>query len=641
MQANSSPSAQRDWNRGVRLARQAQWPQAARAFSRATLAAPQDSLYWVNLANAQRRAGDLPQAVASARRCLDLKPQDPLALRLLGDSLLQMHRYAEAEAAFAALEGAGHTEVDAMLQHGSALLALGRPTVAAAVLLRALAQEPALVRGHALLADACRDQGLKREAVECMTTVLALEPGNLEALAHLSFEKRHLVDWSELDADVRQLCEALRAQPADRPCVVASFSLLSLPVPPALQLQAARGEGLAIARGLQVLPAVNPASRSHSRKDSTRIRLGLVSHDFREHPVSQLLVEVLERLDRGRFELHLYSSSPDDGSPLRARVLAAADAFVELKGLSDAQAAERIRADGIDLLVDLMGHTRGHRLGVFARRPAPVQAAYLGFPGSTGMDCIDYIVGDPLVTPLELAANYCEKLAQLPLTLQPNGRGRPLPQALTRTQAGLPEGAFVMCAFNHTYKILPEAFDTWCSLLRELPHAVLWLKETNAQLHENVLRAAAERGVAAERIVFAPVVPYADHFSRLALADLFVDTWPYNAHTTASDALWAGVPVVTCYGESYASRVAASVLNAAGLGELAFDSVADYRCAILALALEPALLATYRQHLVQHRQMLPLFDASRYTRELEALFERMVGRWRAGLPCEHLLAEAA
>jgi predicted O-linked N-acetylglucosamine transferase (SPINDLY family) len=210
---------------------------------------------------------------------------------------------------------------------------------------------------------------------------------------------------------------------------------------------------------------------------------------------------------------------------------------------------------------------------------------------------------------------------------------------MTRAAAGLPEGAFVMCAFNHTYKIGPQTFGIWCSLLRELPHAVLWLRETNPQFHANVQQAAIDRGVAPERIVFAPMVAYADHFSRLALADVFVDTWPYNAHTTASDALWAGVPVVTLYGDSYASRVAASVLNAVGLAELAFATVDDYRCAILALALEPALLATYRQHLVSRRQTLPLFDAPRYTRELESLFERMVSRWRAGLPCDHLTAQ--
>jgi protein O-GlcNAc transferase len=195
-----------------------------------------------------------------------------------------------------------------------------------------------------------------------------------------------------------------------------------------------------------------------------------------------------------------------------------------------------------------------------------------------------------------------------------------------------------MCAFNHTYKILPEAFDTWCAVMREVPHAVLWLKETNGQLHGNVRRAAAERGVEPGRIVFARNASYADHFSRLALADVFVDTWPYNAHTTAADALWAGVPVVTVYGNSFASRVAASVLNAAGMGELAFADAEQYRLAITALALEPGLLAQYRERLANQRMALPLFDTTRYTRELEALLMRMVERWRSGAAPAHLEA---
>jgi predicted O-linked N-acetylglucosamine transferase (SPINDLY family) len=248
------------------------------------------------------------------------------------------------------------------------------------------------------------------------------------------------------------------------------------------------------------------------------------------------------------------------------------------------------------------------------------------------------VVGDPLVTPLELATHYSEKLAQMPLTFQPNGRSRPLPQAMTRAEAGLPDAAFVMCAFNHTYKILPACFDAWCAVLRELPHAVLWLKETNTQMHANVLREASLRGVVAERIVFAKRLSYPAHFSRLALADVFVDTWPYNAHTTAADALWAGVPVVTVYGNSFASRVAASVLNAAGIGELAFASADEYRRAITALALEPELLAGYKRHLVERRMELPLFDTARYTHELESLLSRMVENWRAGRPPEHLPA---
>jgi predicted O-linked N-acetylglucosamine transferase (SPINDLY family) len=470
-----------------------------------------------------------------------------------------------------------------------------------------------------------------------MKTVLALEPGNLEAMSRLSFEKRHLLDWSDFDLELQVLRSRLAAVGPREAGVTASFALLSLPLEPELQLAGAQREARGVALKVEPLPPVQPAARA-GRKP----RIGWLSYDFRDHAVSQLLVEVLESIDRSRCEVLLYSAGHDDGSSLRRRLVATADGFVDLRGFSDSQAAERIRADGVDLLVDLMGHTRGHRMGILAAKPAPVQAGFLGYPGSTGADFIDYVIGDPLVTPLDLAPHFSEKIAQLPLTFQPNssarGRVRPLPQPMSRAEAGLPEGAFVMCAFNHTYKILPQAFDTWCALLRDIPGAVLWLKETNQQLRDNVLAHAAERGVAPECIVFARNVPYDQHFSRLALADVFVDTWPYNAHTTASDALWAGVPVVTVYGNAYASRVAASVLNAAGIGELAFPTVDDYRCAVRALAADPALRAGYRQHLVANRDTLPLFDTRRYTRELEDLLLKLVQRWRDGLPAEHLPA---
>ena len=640
----SHPAARpghRHWQAGRNLVHKKNWAAAAVAFGRATCAAPADALYWVNLANAERNAGALERAEAAARRALDLQPEDPLALQVLGESLAKMHRYSESAAVFAQLQAGGTLEPSALLQQASMLQALHRPREAMEVLLRALSEQPHLARGHALLADTCRDQGLKREAVECMRTVIALEPDNLEALSQLSFEKRHLCDWSDLQQDLQRMEKTLLNSPPGMARVSAAFGMLSLPLDPALQLVAARGESAAMAWSAIALPPLTAAERAARLSDDCRrSRIGWVSYDFREHPVSQLLVELLEKIDRSRFEVVLYSSGPDDDTPLRHRVMAAADRFIDLRGISDAQAAAQVRADGIDVLIDLAGHTRGHRLGVFAARPAPLQVAFLGYPGSTGADFMDYLIGDPLVTPVELASHFSEKLAQMPLTFQPNGRWRPCPKPLRRAQAGLPEDAFVMCAFNHTYKILPEAFDVWCEVLREVPHAVLWLKETNGQLHDNVLREAAARGVAPERIVFAPTVTYELHFSRMALADVFVDTWPYNAHTTAADALWAGLPVVTLYGNAYASRVAASVLNAAGLGELAFETVDDYRRAVLALALDPALLAGYRRHLVEHRMVLPLFDSTQYARALEALLTRMLGRWRAGLPCEHLLAHS-
>ncbi len=630
-------AGQRHWQAGRERARRKDWVGAARAFARAAQAAPRDVLFWVNLANAERNAGALERAEAAALRALVLDPADPLALQVMGETLGKMHRYAESLAVFARLQTSAEPPPEALVQQASMLQALHRPREAMDILLRALAAQPHLVRGHALLADACRDLGLKREAVECMKTVLALEPGNLEALSHLSFEKRHLCDWSDLAQDTLRIEEALRNSVPGRARVAASFGLLSLPLDPALQLLAARGEAAGVTSQVLRLPALSAAQR-RERTQRVRPRIGWVSYDWRDHPVSQLLVELLERIDRQHFEIVLYSSGPDDGSALRHRVVAAADRFVDIRGLSDGQAAQRVRADGIDLLIDLSGHTRGHRLGVFAARPAPVQATFLGHPGSTGADFIDYLIGDPLVTPVQLAANYAERLAQLPLTFQPNGRWRPLPQAMSREQAGLPEAAFVICAFNHTYKILPVAFDAWCEVLRQAPHAVLWLKQTNHQLHDNVRREAQQRGIAPERVIFARVVPYEDHFSRLALADVFADTWPYNAHTTAADALWAGVPVVTHYGNAYASRVAASVLAAAGLGELAFADVAGYTRALLTLAQQPELAAGYKRLLNEQRLTLPLFDSQRYGREFEQLLQRMWQRWADDEPPAHLLA---
>jgi predicted O-linked N-acetylglucosamine transferase (SPINDLY family) len=634
-----STEARRHWKAGSALARKRRWREAAAAYARAARAAPGDALYWTNLANAERNAGAPERAETAARQALALQPGEPLALQVLGESLAQMHRYAESVEVFAQLQDGGTLEPEALLRQASMLLALLRPQPALDLLWKALGAEPGLIKGHALLADAYRDLGFKREAVECMKTVLALDPGNLEALSHLSFEKRHLCEWAGLGEDLLAITRGLRALEPGQPRTCAAFGLLSLPLDPAVQLLASRAESHAVAWNVPQLPALTKAEVVQRQDRSVhRLRIGFVSYDFREHPVSQLLVEVLEQMDASRFEVVLYSSGPDDQSALRRRIAAAAERFVDLRGLSDQQAAERVRADGMDILIDLNGHTRGHRLGVLARRPAPVQVSFLGYVASTGADFIDYIVGDPLVTPLQLAHDYSEKIAQMPLTLQPNGRWRPPPRAMSRAEAGLPEAAFVMCAFNHTYKILPEALDRWCAVLHGVPRAVLWLKETNGQLRDNMLRELAVRGVDAGRVIFARNVSYEDHFSRLALADVFVDTWPYCAQTTASDALWAGVPVVTLYGNGYQSRVAASVLHAAGLGELAFGDADDYQRAIMALGLEPALAAGYKAALNEQRLSLPLFDSARYAADFQDLVDRMWARWCEGLAPEHLLA---
>lgn len=637
----------KDWQAGRDHAGRRDWTAAAQAFARATRAAPGDTLYWLNLANAERRAGAADRAEAAARQVLALEPGHTLALQLLGEVLGQQHRYAESVEVLSQLEAGGTMEPEAMVRHGTMLLALQRPREAFDVLMQALARQPALVRGHAVLADACRDLGLKREAVECMKTVLALEPDNLEALNHLSFEKRHIADWSDLEVDIARIAQALATSPPGLARVTAAFGALSLPLPAALQRVAAEQESAAIAWHATPLPpldAADVAARRARGPAGQPVRLGFVSYDFREHPVSQLLVELLEQLDRGRFETVLYSSGPDDGSALRKRMAVAADRFVDIRGLSDAEAAERVRADGIDLLIDLMGHTRGHRLGVFAARPAPVQLGFLGYPGSTGSQFIDYFVGDAIASPIEHEAQFSEKIVQLPGCFQPNGRWRPVPgegtPTVRRVDVGLPDDAFVMCAFNHTYKIGPAAFDTWCRVMHRVPRAVLWLKETNRQLHDNLRREAAARDIDPSRIVFAPVVSYEAHFARLALADVFIDTWPYNAHTTAADALWAGVPVLTLPGESFASRVAASVLAAVGLEGLAMSSIGDYEAALVTMAEDPEVLAGLRAHLVDNRLQLPLFDSPAYTRRFEDMLATLWQRWCEGRAPAHLAASA-
>ena len=320
---------------------------------------------------------------------------------------------------------------------------------------------------------------------------------------------------------------------------------------------------------------------------------------------------------------------------------AACDHFVDVNPLGNAEVARRMRADGIDIAIDLKGHTRNTRFELLAYRPAPVQVAYLGYPASTGADFIDYMIGDPVVMPLAHAGQYSEHIAQLPHSYQPNDRHRALPPAPTRASLGLPDGAVVLCCFNQTYKISPHMLDLWARILAGAPNTVLWMLAWNPHAKANLIRELAQRGVPHQRVVWGAKLELADHIARLRAADLFLDTWPCNAHTTASEALWAGVPVLTVPGPTYASRVAASLVSACGMPDLAAADEDSYVALATALANEATTLAGLKQHLEQHRMTLPLFDTDGYARDYEALLQRMFDRQQAGLPPEHLLAATA
>ena len=316
---------------------------------------------------------------------------------------------------------------------------------------------------------------------------------------------------------------------------------------------------------------------------------------------------------------------------MRSRMQAAFDTFRDLQHASSEAAAGQIAADGIDILVDLKGYTGGSRLEIAALRPAPVQVSWLGYPGTLGHRRLaDYLIGDPIVTPLEHASHYSESLALMPHCYQPNDRQRTVGERPTRAQAGLADTGFVFCCFCLPNKITPAMLDLWCRLLRNVPESQLWLLQSNSVTQHNLRREAAARGIAPERLVFAPPLPLAEHLGRLQLADLALDTFPYTSHTTASDALWAGVPLITLMGDTFVSRVAASILHAAGLPQLVTRSADSYVRLVLELAMQPEQMKFFRNRLAANLMTCPLFDSERFARDLERLYERMWTNHRAG-----------
>jgi predicted O-linked N-acetylglucosamine transferase (SPINDLY family) len=356
-----------------------------------------------------------------------------------------------------------------------------------------------------------------------------------------------------------------------------------------------------------------------------------LSADFHDHATSQLMAELFERHDRERFEVSAWSFGPETGDAMRARLRAAFEHFHDVRNVSDDEVAARLRAAEIDIAVDLKGFTDGCRPGIFARRVAPIQVNFLGYPGTTGADYMDYIIGDAEVIPEGHEVFYSEQVVRLPDSYQVNDTKRVIAGHVpTRAEAGLPASGFVFCCFNNNYKITPEVFDVWMRLLKAVPGSVLWLLEDNAAASRNLRREAQARGVDAGRLVFAGRVLPPDHLARHRLADLFLDTLPCNAHTTASDALWAGLPVLTCRGNAFAGRVAASLLRAVGLPELVVDDLGAYETLAIRLATAPGELAGLKARLLQNRLTHPLFDIERYRRHLESAYAAMIEQHRQG-----------
>jgi predicted O-linked N-acetylglucosamine transferase (SPINDLY family) len=565
-------------------------PAAAEASFRAALAIVPDRVSVIaNLAIAVLRQDRVPEAVDLARRAVAIDPQSVDAWLVLGMTLTTSEAFQEAAGA---------------LDHALMLM----PT------------EPRALIARAALFTATQVHG---RAAELLETAMRIDPSQEGVLARLASARRYACDWRDYRAETDALLAAVRSgQERSSP-----FMLLSMPSLPADQLSGAQaylaGE----------FPPMPPLWRGE-RYDHDRIRVAYVSGDFRRHPMTQVVTGLLEAHDRAAFEVVGVSWSIDDESDIRRRVVAAFDRFVDMRGRSGAEIAAALRDMETDIAVDLGGLTTGGRPSVFLRRPAPVQVNFVGYPATVGDATIaDYIIADRTVIPEDERRFFAEQVVWMPSSYFPVDDRRAVASGTpSRAAAGLPEGAFVFCCFNNAYKITPEIFDTWMAILRDVPESVLWLLESTAAVPANLRREASARGIEPSRLVFAPPLPVDQHIARHRLADLFLDTLYYNAHTTACDALLMDVPVVTTPGAAMAGRVATSLLRAVGLDDLVTASLDDYRHLAVRLARDRQALAALKARLAASRATAPLFDTARYTRHLESAYRTMMARHRRGEP---------
>jgi protein O-GlcNAc transferase len=608
---------------------------------------------------AHHQAGRLAEAESCYRGALAIDASHADSLHNLGRVLEDLDRLEEAAQAY---HNAAAVQPDCAELHnrlGNVLQKQGRLDAAMACYRRVITLDPGFARAYSNLAAALYRTGAVQEAITCFQRAVdidpqfaagyynfgtllgatgrleearacyarayALQPGNDKAFCELVFIKRMLCDWSSNPAEELRLLELIRSPAA----MVSPFIALNVDSSPADQLRCT-------SRWMARLSVPQHERFTHSvmvPRSGDKLRVGYVSADFYGHATVYLIAEMLERHDRARFEIHGYSCGPDDKSESRRRAVAAFDHFVDVRDLSHLDAARLIKRHGIDILVDLKGFTQGARTEIFTYRPAPLQVNYLGYPGTMGSDVIDYLIADRFVVPPDQQKFYAEKLVYLPHCYQPNDTHRRAAQATpSRAACGLPQEGFVFCCFNNGFKLTPAVFDIWARLLAATSGSVLWLLEDNPGMSANLRREIAARGIAPERLVFAPRQPNAEHLARHRLADLFLDTQPYNAHTTASDALWMGVPVVTCAGASFAGRVAGSLLHAVGLPELVTETAEGYEALARDLACDPARLGEIRRRLASHRATAPLFDIAAYTSAIDEAYLRMQAIRQAGEP---------
>jgi protein O-GlcNAc transferase len=613
-------------NRGAALGELGRFDEALASYDKALAVKPDHAEAWASRGDALQRLRRHHEALASYDKALSIKPEHAEAWNNRGLALWHLRRLEEALASYDKALAIEPDHAEALNNRGPALWDLKRCEEALASYDRALATRP----GHAelLYNRGVMLQDLKRHepAIADFARVLALNPQYKYLKGHLLHARLHCCDWSGYADELQRLAADVRVGT----CASNPFAFLGL--------SATARDQLACARTWvrDKCPASPTPIWQGERYSHDKIRVAYLSADFHDHPMAQLMAGVFERHDGARFETIALSFTSEGQSAMRARLRGAFGCFIDVRHEDDHQVARRIRDLEIDIAVDLMGFTRDARSGIFALRPAPVQVNYLGLNATMGADYIDYIIADRYVIPERSRDCYGEKVVYLPDSFQGNDAMRPIGGTeLTRSAAGLPDQGFVFCSFNNSYKITPTMFDIWMRLMRAVDGSVLWLMAgLNAAVERNLRREAEHRGVAADRLIFAPRASYAEYMAGFRLADLFLDTLPFNGCTTASDALWNGLPLVTVSGETFVSRMAGSLLRAVGLPELVTHSLADYEALALRLARDADALMAVKAKLAENRAACPLFDTDRFRRHLEVAYATMWERARRGEPPE-------
>jgi protein O-GlcNAc transferase len=603
-------------NRGAVLSELRRYEDALACYDKALAIMPNSPSVLKNRGSTLQTLKQSERALANFDKALSLEPNNPETLSNRGIALSHLKRFDEALASYAKALAIAPGLVEALSNRGHTLREMGCLQEALASYDEALAIDPNYGKAMNSRGAVLSDLGRFDQALLCHERVLVLDPRFPAALADAANASLNLCDWpkaAKFEGEIK-LCRAKDG----------------LVVPPLLVLffdWDARSQAQCAKAAVDDLAIASRPIRGDAIRRGDKIRIAYMSSDFRRHPITSVVTELFELHDRSRFEIVGVALGGDDGSEIRARVAKAVDRFVDVGALGDRGAAELLRGLDVDILVDLNGHTQGARPEILSHRPAPVQVNYMGYPGTMGADFIDYIIADKTVLPFDQQAFYPEKIVHLPDTYWVCDTKRTIGASPSRREALLPDSGFVFCCFNSNRKITAAMFDVWTRLLRAVPDSVLWLKTPNDAAVVNLRREAAARDVSPSRLVFAGDVPADVHLARHALADLFLDTVPYNAHATASDALWAGLPVVTCLGQTFPGRVAASQLRAAGLPELVANSMDEYEALALRLAGEPALLTSYRNRLVQNRRSAALFNTDLFRRNIEAAYAQM---WTIG-----------